>query len=434
MGPETAAGLVFGSGMLFHQLVAGGLPGVALALFLNTLNAKVLRDRTELFLLHLFTVHFTVACLSGIVLETGLELHWPGLQDSVIRLVGHPVGRSAAMAFLLISFLLWQLMGQRSQSFRMGATFMLFISTFMLSGWSVVVNNWMHNPEVVLLQEVGDIGFGLELGALWEMTINVYGLTRLAHNYLASVMIGVLWVLLAVSVGKMLGAEDSSDDWSRIRRWLLGVVVVVIGLQPLTGHLQFSNVVEVQPAKAAAIEGYYGQYGEAFRIYPLGSTDPDRRVTSGFALPEWLSDRLLNSVDVEIKPLAHEPHETWPPVRRVFYAFRTMVLCWCLLTASIAVLLILNLKARTAMIVTATALLAALTAALAGWVTSESGRLPWAINEVITVAQAVSPELHCSDVLRALFSNVVFHLLLIVCWVSVQLNLVRDHFSTDAHV
>lgn len=428
------AGLIFGSGMLFHQLVAGGLPGVALSLFLCTLNAKVLRDRTELFLLHFFTVHFTVACLSGIVLETGLELHWPGLQDSVTRLVGHPVGRSAAMAFLLISFLLWQLMGKRSQSFRMGATFMLFISTFMLSGWSVVVNNWMHNPEVVLLHEVGDIGFGLELRALWEMTANVYGLTRLAHNYLASVMIGVLWVLLAVSVGKMSGTEDSSDDWSGIRSWLLGVVVVVIGLQPLTGHLQFSNVVEVQPAKAAAIEGYYGQDGEAFRIYPLGSTDPDSRETSGFALPEWLSDRFLNSVGAEIRPMAHEPLETWPPVRRVFYAFRTIVLFCCLLSVSIAALIVLDLKARTAMILTATALFAALTAALAGWVASESGRLPWAIHEVMTVAQAVSPELQCSDVLRALFTNVIFHLLLIVCWVRVQLSLVRDHFSTHAHV
>jgi len=185
------------------------------------------------------------------------------------------------------------------------------------------------------------------------------------------------------------------------------------------------NVANEQPNKAAAIEGYYE--GSTFQIYPIGVTDPTIRSTQGLPVPQKMSDMLIRTTDEGIRPLPESRISEWPPVKRVFYSFRIMVLAWVLMVLGVLVLLSERINPRGRVWLTLGLFVLGVIATCAGWIVSEAGRQPWIIHDLVKVADAVSPILSNTDLALGLLSNVLIHLALAYLWVWLQVSIIRSH-------
>ncbi|MCF8463378.1 MAG: cytochrome ubiquinol oxidase subunit I [Flavobacteriales bacterium] len=430
MLPDSAPSIVFGTGMMFHNLVAGGLPGVALALFISTFYTNSTEKKFRIFLLHLYAIHFVISSVSGLMLETGLDIHWPGLENSLVQLVNHPFGRSALLAFIQISVLLIVLLGKSETRIWKVATLYICLNSFFLSGWSVIVNSWMHAPSLGIYgnhnQDITDLGFK----QVCDFMMQPFVLSRLLHHYLASILIGLFWVLFSLSLNHSSNSNSACLLQTRFRKSILGLSAILLLIQPILGHLSFNQLAILQPIKVSAIEGLYSKTTGDIPIYFFGKTNPERMVTEGIALPKSISNALQQSMDVPIESLSSQPKDKWPPVRRVFYSFRIMIVSWGALLVATCVLVFIDFSENQRTFVTSLALAIAISASSAGWMVSESGRLPWIIYDVTTVSQAVSIDVKPYDYYRAIFSNVILHLALLISSIRIQLKIVRLHFAT----
>jgi len=421
MDPESAARLIFGTGMVSHFLIAGALPGTALVLAVVSFGKRPVFRMLHALILHLFVIQFVLSSVSGLTLETGLSQRWPGAEKALLLLVHHPIGRSAGIGFIIIAVLCAMLLGRFSDRtvHRTLISVIVFMTTFLLSGWSIMVNSWMQHPVGVdLIIESGKVTEA-SLNSLSEIIMNPFAVTRFVHSFQAMLLSGTLWSLVALSL--IYTGRDSVPFFRSSVLIALGLLL----LQPFTGHLQFLNVANEQPNKAAAIEGYYE--GSTFQIYPIGVTDPTIRSTQGLPVPQKMSDMLIRTTDEGIRPLPESRISEWPPVKRVFYSFRIMVLAWVLMVLGVLVLLSERINPRGRVWLTLGLFVLGVIATCAGWIVSEAGRQPWIIHDLVKVADAVSPILSNTDLALGLLSNVLIHLALAYLWVWLQVSIIRSH-------
>ena len=167
---------------------------------------------------------------------------------------------------------------------------------------------------------------------------------------------------------------------------------VAAPLQVIVGDWAARDVATYQPVKLAAMEGLATTTRGAAE-HLLGWYN-GHSVVFGIEIPRLLSLLALHSPNGVIKGLNIVPLADQPPVNVVRFSFQTMVGIGTLLALLGLVYLYLRLRGKGLPRLVLWAVVAAgplsVVALIAGWITTEVGRQPWIVYEVMRVSSAVT--------------------------------------------
>jgi cytochrome bd ubiquinol oxidase subunit I len=186
--------------------------------------------------------------------------------------------------------------------------------------------------------------------------------------------------------------------------WL---IVVLAPLQVVLGDLHGLNTLEYQPAKVAAMEGYWETRRGQPTILFAFPDQANERNRFEVAIPRLGSRILTHDWDGEVAGLEEWAPEDRPPVAPVFWTFRIMVLIGFLMMGAGFWSLYLRVRGRLYssrgfLRLCVACLPIGFVAILAGWFTTEIGRQPWVVYEILRTSDGVSPTVSTGQVLTSL--------------------------------
>jgi cytochrome d ubiquinol oxidase subunit I len=373
---------------------------IGLASYLAVLEGLWLTTRNEafktlyLFWIKIFALSFGMGVVSGVVMSYQFGTNWSVFSAVASPVIGPLLAFEVLTAFFLeASFLGVMLFGWKKVGPRLhfAATSLVALGTIVSAFWIIAANSWMQHPEGFTQLADGT----LRAVNYWDVVFTDTFPERLTHMLLAAFLTTAL-VVGGASAWRLL--RNRADAESRIGlRMAIGMFAIVAPLQLVVGDLSGKEVLEVQPAKLAAIEAFWETRTEqAFHI----AAWPDRAAEKNhweISIPKVGSWIVAGRADAEIKGLKEFAPEDRPPVAIVFWAFRVMVglgIGMILLGAWGAWLIWKGggpenhpLFLRAAVLMAPTGFIAV----IAGWIVAEVGRQPWVIYGVLRTRDAVSP-------------------------------------------
>jgi cytochrome d ubiquinol oxidase subunit I len=323
---------------------------------------------------------FAIGVVTGTILSFEMGLLWPEFMATFGEVFGLAFGIEGFSFFMEAIFIAIYVYGWDSLPRRVhllvGIPMILagVLGSFMV----IAVNGWMNRPS----------GFSIENGQVTDVdplaalfNSNVWH--ELVHMYLAGFLVAGFLVASVYASGWLRGRRD--------RHHLTGLVValsfgaLVAPAQVLVGDWAARTVADRQPVKLAALEGLERTTkGAPFELVP------------GVELPKALSLLAFHDPGATVRGLDTVPEGDRPPSTIVKLSFRAMVA----IGTGLAVLGAWFVWAwwrrgrlpRSAWfhraVVAAGPL--SLVALIAGWVTTEVGRQPWVVYEVMRTEQAVT--------------------------------------------
>ena len=253
----------------------------------------------------------------------------------------------------------------------------------------ISVNGWMNDPE----------GFDVVNGQVvnpqpWDALINDHLWHEFVHMYLAGYIVAGFIVAAVYARAWLHGKRD------RYHRTALVVALSFGGLaapmQVLVGDWAGRQVAETQPTKLAAMEGLAEtRNGAPFTIG--GYYDKEAgEVRYGIEVPKLLSLLAEHDPNARVIGLQAVPEEDRPPVNVVRFAFQTMIAIGTGLAILGSIFFVTWWRRkrlpRSRLFYRAVMLAGplSLVALIAGWITTEVGRQPWIVYEVMRTSQAVT--------------------------------------------
>ena len=209
--------------------------------------------------------------------------------------------------------------------------------------------------------------------------------------------------------------------------WLL---TVLVPLQVLIGDQHGLNTLEHQPAKLAAIEAHWETRGSVPLI--LFAIPDDAAETNRFTIevPYLGSLILTHSLDGEVMGLKEWAPEDRPYVPIVFWSFRIMVGIGLLMLFVAITSVVLRVTGRLYdtrwfLRLCVGCMPIGFIAILAGWFTTEVGRQPWVVYELLRTVDAATPAVTANAVLTSLTALVVVYAMIFPAGVVYMTRLVR---------
>jgi cytochrome bd ubiquinol oxidase subunit I len=335
---------------------------------------------------------FAVGVVTGTILSFELGLLWPNFMATFGEVFGLAFGLEGFSFFVEAIFIAiyvygWDRLPPRAHLLTGVPIVLAGIagSLFVIS-----VNGWMNHP----------VGFDIVDGQVanvrpWEALFNPYFWHEFVHMYLAGMMVAGFLVAGVYARAWLRG------DRSRYVRTALVVPLSFAALaapvQVIVGDWAARTVVAKQPVKLATFEGLAETTaGAPFHIG--GWFDKDTgEVKYGIEIPKLLSVLADHDPNGTVVGLDSVPERDRPgPINTVRFAFQAMVGIGTLLALTGlfygAVWWRHRRLPRTVwfyrLIVAAGPL--ALVALISGWITTEVGRQPWIVYEVMRVEDAVT--------------------------------------------
>ncbi|MFD0775438.1 cytochrome ubiquinol oxidase subunit I [Streptomonospora algeriensis] len=333
---------------LFVALTLGLAPFILFGQLGATLRRDEARMRAVRFWGGLYVVNYAMGVLSGLVMELQLALNWSGLGNMFGYAFGAPLAVETMGAFFVESTFLglwifgWDRMGRWAHL----ACFAVVTATAYLSAyWVLVANGFLRYPVGGLRIEDGTV----RVGDPAALMANPSTLMALGHITTGALLLGSS-VIIAVSAYHLAGRNDPDRMFGRGIRW--GTAVFLIALEPTAhlGAMQFSLYERVPPASGltyspdeiAAVEargrapGFFDAFGD------------------GLMMGSWALMFLLALILAAVwllRRLDRWRGVLWPLVLLPFLPYG---------------------------------------ASLGGWVLRETRRQPWAVEDLLTTAEAMT--------------------------------------------
>jgi cytochrome d ubiquinol oxidase subunit I len=176
--------------------------------------------------------------------------------------------------------------------------------------------------------------------------------------------------------------------------WMASMVTPI---QILAGDQHGLNTLERQPVKIMAMEGHYQSHPDGAPLILFGLPDQrEGKVRYALEIPKMGSLILKHSLDAPMPGLDTVPRENWPPVPITFWSFRIMVgmgflmfglglfSLWCRWRGTL-------FESRLLHVFAVLMGPAGFIAVLAGWITTETGRQPFTVYNLLRTAESASP-------------------------------------------
>ena len=373
---------------------------IGLSLYLVVVEFLWLRTREEIyyrlyrFWVRIFAINFGVGVVSGIVLEFEFGTNFSQFSQAVSNTFSPLLGFEVMTAFFLESGFLgimlfgWERVHRRVHFM---ATCLVSFGSILSAFWILAANSWMQTPAGYTLIDgkfmVTDFGAAI---------FNPSTLIRMAHMTMASFETSA-FVVAGISAYYLLQRRHVL-----LFRRSLGIALVMAGLfvplQVLMGDLSGRQVFRDQPAKLAAIEAHWETNEDKGAPF-VAVAFPDMQAEKNLfevSIPNALSLLVTHSFNGRVPGLKEFPREDRPNVPLLFWAFRVMVGIGFGLLAVMAWALLLWRKGRlfesrpflrTLLIIHPLGFLAV----ELGWITTEAGRQPWLVYNLMRTSEGVSP-------------------------------------------
>ncbi|MEM7142257.1 MAG: cytochrome ubiquinol oxidase subunit I [Actinomycetota bacterium] len=337
-------------------------------------------------------VLFAIGAVSGTILSFEMGLLWPGLMEQYGDVIGLAFTLEGIAFFVEAIFLGVYVYGWGRLPGRVHSLVLVPVMAAGVFGAFMVVsvNGWMNAPTGFRIEngEVVDVD---PIAAIFNSAVGL----QFLHMYLAAVMVAGFLTAGVYANGWRKGRRD------RLHR--LGILVplafaaIATPIQPLVGHFAGQRLADEQPIKLAAMEGLAETTARA--PLELGGWWNGEELVGAIEIPieGLLSFNATNDFDATIIGLDAVPEEDRPPVAIVHAAFQTMV------GIGVALLGLVGWAAwrwrrdrrsfadnrwfLTAIIAAGPA---AVVAMETGWITTEVGRQPWIVHEVLRTEDAVT--------------------------------------------
>ena len=397
LDPLLLARMQFGFTISFHIIFPAF--SIGLASYLAVLNALHLATGRPVYLdlfnywKKIFAIVFGMGVVSGIVMSYQFGTNWSVFADKAGPVIGPLMGYEVLSAFFLeAGFLGVMLFGRQRVGERLHffASLMVAAGTFFSAFWILSVNSWMQTPAGYAINAQGQF----TVVSWWAVIFNPSFPYRLVHMVLAAYLTTAL-VVGAVGAWHLL--RDRSNIGAKVMfSMAMWMSAVVAPMQIVAGDAQGLNTLEYQPAKVMAMEGHYDSYPDGAPLILFGIPNPaEKRIDFTVEISDLSSLILTRSLHGPLAGLDTIPEDQEPPVSVLFWSFRVMVG----LGFAILGLGLWGLWARTRGRLYDTRGLhrvavllgpAGFVAVLAGWITTEVGRQPYTIYNLLTTAQSAS--------------------------------------------
>lgn len=357
------------------------------------LTKKPLFKNLYLFWVKIFAISFGMGVVSGVVMSYQFGTNWSVFSSQVGSVIGPLLGYEVLTAFFLeASFLGIMLFGWKrvGPGLHFASTCIVAVGTLISAFWILAANSWMQTPA----------GFGFaDDGTMiatdfWEVIFNPSLPSRFAHMVLAAYLTTAM-VVAGASAFALLRNNALTESRTAIRMAIL-MMAIVAPLQVMVGHESGLVAGEHQPAKVAALEGWWTSRTQQPSIL-IGWPDEEAE-TNHFEIGiPGFGSTVNNAGPDEVLPgLDQFTHADRPPVWITFWSFRLMVGMGLIMVAlgwwgALAWWLKRVDAARRYQRALVAAAPSGFVAVLAGWVTAEVGRQPYVVYGVLRTADAVSP-------------------------------------------
>jgi cytochrome bd ubiquinol oxidase subunit I len=347
-----------------------------------------------LFWLKVFAISFGMGVVSGVVMSYQLGTNWSAFSAAVSPVIGPLFAFEVLTAFFLeASFLGVMLFGWRKvgPGLHFAATVLVAVGTLISAFWIISANSWMQHPTGHVQLADGSLRAVDWMKVVFSPTF----LERFAHMVLAAYLTTSL-VVAGASAWRLL--KDRRDEASRMAlRMAVGMFAIVAPMQLLVGDAAGKKMLEVQPAKLAAVEAFWEtKAGQAatWKAWPDRSLEANRWELSIPNAGSWI---VAGKTTAEVRGLKSFPADERPPVAIVFWAFRIMVglgvamialgawgawLAWRRKGPEMS-----DLFLRACIVMSP----AGFVAVISGWAVAEVGRQPYVVYGILRTADAVSP-------------------------------------------
>jgi cytochrome d ubiquinol oxidase subunit I len=337
-------------------------------------------------------IFFATGAVSGTMLSFELGLLWPKFMEHAGPIFGMPFSLEGVAFFIEAIALGFFLYGwNRFNKWFHWLTGVLVGVSGIISGILVVsANSWMNSPsgfdyvngEYLNIDPMKAMFNGAWFTEALHMTIAAFSATGFAVAGIHALMIyrkqNIEFHTKAFKIAIVFGA-------------------VAAILQPLSGDLSAKHAAKRQPAKLAAMEGYF--HTQTYAPLIIGGI-PDtatKKVNYGIEIPGLLSFLVNDNFKQEVKALDKIPVKDQPNVAVTHYAFQIMVGIG-MLTMLIGIMYFIALWKKRSwltrfwflkLFIWATPL--GFIALEAGWTVTEVGRQPWIIQDIMRTSDAVTP-------------------------------------------
>jgi cytochrome d ubiquinol oxidase subunit I len=364
-------------------IVCFGIAFPAMILFVEGLYLRT-RDTTYKALAKRWSkvalILFAVGVVTGTILSFEFGLLWPNFMATFGEVFGIAFGLEGISFFVEAIFIAiyvygWDRLSDRAH-FLTGIP--IVVSGFAGSFNVIAVNGWMNNPD----------GFDVVDGKVvnpkpWDALLNDNLWHELIHMYVAGYIVCGFIVAGVYAHAWLRGRRDHYHRTGLVVT--LAFACLAAPVQLVIGDWAGRTVAENQPVKLAAFEGLMEtQTGAPFSIGGV------------VEVPKMLSILAFHDPNAEVQGLETVPPDDRPPVTIVRVAFQTMVGIGSALALLGVVFFVTWLRLRRLprsrwfyrAVMAAGPL--AFVALIAGWITTEVGRQPWIVYNVMRTEQAVT--------------------------------------------
>jgi cytochrome bd ubiquinol oxidase subunit I len=333
---------------------------------------------------------FAVGVVTGTILSFELGLLWPGLMANF----GDAFGLGFALEgfsffveaiFIAIYVYGWERLKPRLH-FLSGVP--VVIAGITGSFFVISVNGWLNHPSGFTLRD----GRAVDVEPWSALFGNQFFYHEFVHMYFAGYIVAGFVVASVYAWGFLRGRRGRYERAALTIA--LSAAAIAAPLQVVIGDWAAREVAKEQPVKLAAIEGL-GKTTKGAPEHLLGWYNGNE-VVYGIEIPRMLSLLADHDPNATIQGLNTVPKEDQPPVNVVRFAFQTMVGIGTLLALLGVVFLFVRLRKRRLprsrwfyrAVVAAGPL--SVVALIAGWMTTEVGRQPWVVYNVMRTSAAVT--------------------------------------------
>jgi cytochrome bd ubiquinol oxidase subunit I len=373
--------------------------GVALPTLIYLVHRRGLRGDDDALVLarrwsKASAVLFAVGAVSGTVLSFEMGLLWPGLMSRFGDVIGLPFALEGIAFFVEAIFMGIYLYGwdRLPPKIHLWTLYPMMASGVFGTFCVVAVNAWMNAPSGFTIED-GQVVDVDPVAAMFNRAV----WPQFLHMWVAAFMVVGFVVAGVYAAGLLRGRGD------RLHRLGLstGVAVATVAavVQPFIGHVAGMRLATQQPAKLAAMELVVET--EDHSPVVIGGILIDGEVRYGIEIPNLGSLLARGAVDREVTGFDQIADADEPPANVVHLSFQLMVAIGTALAVLVLVIAVLRRRWRHRdrditdsrlllwLLVLAGPL--AVVALEAGWTTTEVGRQPWIVHEVLRVRDAVTP-------------------------------------------
>lgn len=429
-------GFTIGFHILFPTL------NIGLALFLAVMEGLWLKTRSPVYMdicrfwTKIFALTFGMGVVSGIVLAYELGTNFGAFTQLAGPVIGPLFAYEVLSAFFLEAGFLgvmlfgWEKVGPK---LHYCATLMVMIGTAISAFWILSANSWMQTPAGVHMA-----GGKFVVDSFWQVVFNPSFVPRFLHMVMASYVTSC-FVVMGVSAWYLLKGRHDAIAKRCFSFAMMAALLLSFG-QILLGDMVGIEVHDNQPLKTAAMEGVWDtQRGAPLILFavPDAVHETNKYVIS---IPKGASLINTHQLNGEMIGLKSVPASERPLVVQVFYTFRIMVGIGLFLfgVALLGLLLRLGGKLYTSRWFYRICIFAAplgFLSTIMGWLTTEFGRQPWIIYQMLsTVDGASKVPLHqvvTSLILFVLVYGLVFIFYLIYLFKVIRTGPSDTHMRAD---